>query len=509
MELESNVELTGQSRMIRIKNFGPIKKAEIELTPFTIFIGPNKAGKSYAATLINSLVNLFNYGLLTSFIVSPRAVDDEHVDSSHISNDLINWVLMFYETVYGTSVDKNAVRREIALLLDYLEENITNLLVRGFACDLDDLIRHGSETMQVEIESNNLKLDILFTSVPKASPRTRVSVAVTDVPSFDRDEIIKAKSSGDLDDILQLNEGLVNLLAKNYMLRDNQGPPSVDFIRMIVFIRNALAILFHSAFGDIAYYLPAARGGSLQTYRSLTRTIYGDLPLSFVKRSHPREPTLTGSLADLFANLVDMPDKMGPLAEIVGKFEDDILKGHIESVQDGYGATRLEFIEGAYHMGLHRVSSAISELAPLFLYLKYYVIPDSLLIIEEPESHLHPHNQMKIAFLLARLLSENVNVLITTHSEYILNAIDLCVMASSLPDDELEKLSLDTSVLIDRDELAIFLFEFDDDGFVITKPLAITEDGIPDEEFSKVHSVLYDKLLLIDAALARQRHDEE
>ena len=35
-----------------VKNFAKIKEAEIELAPFTLFIGDNNSGKSYLASLI-------------------------------------------------------------------------------------------------------------------------------------------------------------------------------------------------------------------------------------------------------------------------------------------------------------------------------------------------------------------------------------------------------------------------------------------------------------------------
>lgn len=40
---------------LSIENFGPIGKADIELKPVTVLIGPNMAGKSYAAMLFEAL----------------------------------------------------------------------------------------------------------------------------------------------------------------------------------------------------------------------------------------------------------------------------------------------------------------------------------------------------------------------------------------------------------------------------------------------------------------------
>ena len=49
--------------------------------------------------------------------------------------------------------------------------------------------------------------------------------------------------------------------------------------------------------------------------------------------------------------------------------------------------------------------------------------PDDLLIIENPESHLHPAGQSKIAELCAIASSQGVQIIIETHSDHFLNGI--------------------------------------------------------------------------------------
>ena len=45
---------------LKIKNFGPVKQAEIDVAPLTIFVGSNGSGKSYSSILIHSLLNPFD-----------------------------------------------------------------------------------------------------------------------------------------------------------------------------------------------------------------------------------------------------------------------------------------------------------------------------------------------------------------------------------------------------------------------------------------------------------------
>ena len=62
---------------LSIKNFGPIKRADIDIAPLTVFIGSNNSGKSYIAKLIQCFslpheCNVFNKGFIHSLMSSKR-----------------------------------------------------------------------------------------------------------------------------------------------------------------------------------------------------------------------------------------------------------------------------------------------------------------------------------------------------------------------------------------------------------------------------------------------------
>ena len=66
----------------------------------------------------------------------------------------------------------------------------------------------------------------------------------------------------------------------------------------------------------------------------------------------------------------------------------------------------------------------VSELAPLVsCFFVSSIKPGDTLIIEEPEAHLHPGAQADIAVVLARLVRAGVKVIITTHSDWLLEEI--------------------------------------------------------------------------------------
>ena len=75
----------------------------------------------------------------------------------------------------------------------------------------------------------------------------------------------------------------------------------------------------------------------------------------------------------------------------------------------------------------------VSELAPVVLYLRYMVEPNDTLIIEEPEAHLHPAMQAEFTRQIAAFIHAGIRVIVTTHSEWVLEALANIVRLSELP----------------------------------------------------------------------------
>jgi predicted ATPase len=61
--------------------------------------------------------------------------------------------------------------------------------------------------------------------------------------------------------------------------------------------------------------------------------------------------------------------------------------------------------------------------------------PGSLLLIENPEAHLHPRGQVAIGSFLALAASAGVQLIIETHSDHVLNGIRLAVYGGQLAPD--------------------------------------------------------------------------
>ena len=103
-----------------------------------------------------------------------------------------------------------------------------------------------------------------------------------------------------------------------------------------------------------------------------------------------------------------------------GKFVDDE-DGRWKFIVSGHGSD--------VSLSPHLVSSSVSELILLYLFLKKsFFSKRSFFIIDEPESHLDTTNQIEFARILARMVQIGMKVLITTHSDYIVKELNNLIM---------------------------------------------------------------------------------
>ncbi|RJO69086.1 DUF3696 domain-containing protein [Nocardia panacis] len=63
-------------------------------------------------------------------------------------------------------------------------------------------------------------------------------------------------------------------------------------------------------------------------------------------------------------------------------------------------------------------------------------VPGSLILLENPEAHLHPRGQSAMAELIARTCAAGAQVLVETHSDHVLNGLRIAVKNGILPHDQ-------------------------------------------------------------------------
>lgn len=84
----------------------------------------------------------------------------------------------------------------------------------------------------------------------------------------------------------------------------------------------------------------------------------------------------------------------------------------------------------------HNFGFGISYLLPIIV-TGLLAQPNSTLIIENPEAHLHPSGQSHIGAFLAQIAFSGVNVIVETHSEHVLNGIRLYSLKNAITPDRI------------------------------------------------------------------------
>jgi hypothetical protein len=112
-------------------------------------------------------------------------------------------------------------------------------------------------------------------------------------------------------------------------------------------------------------------------------------------------------------------------------------------------------------------SALVTELAPFILVLRH-VSSLPVLILEEPEAHLHPELQRRMAQVIVRLIRKGLFVWITTHSENFCQEINNFIKLGSLPPDKRaeaqQKLGYGEQDYLDLDDVSGYEFKLDETG---------------------------------------------
>jgi len=104
----------------------------------------------------------------------------------------------------------------------------------------------------------------------------------------------------------------------------------------------------------------------------------------------------------------------------------------------------------------------VKDNTPLVLYLRYLAKFNDLILIDEPEMNLHPRAQAKLIEFLSILVHNGLNVVITTHSPYIVDHLINLMQAETLQDKEsiCERFYLRSSdAFIPKEDVSVYLFE--------------------------------------------------
>ena len=493
---------------IAVKNFGPIAEANIDLRPLTVFVGPSNTGKTYFATLFYALHGVFP-GFAEPRLLIPsgfRWVVDllEALKRFVLKKDPLSGKEKFRDIL------KKLSRSERAFKLSDLPAEIRD--------SLWDTIK-DSETFGDNLQAalkNYFDIDSILSlrQLTKEQPNELAISLRIGVEHQDGWSIKMTTSKSDVVFDSSFNEDMILIPEGLAISTDWEGEGDFHFTLSgnwdwtpdsSVGTEGQFDSKSHNWIGGNRYYLPAARSGIMQSHRVITSSLVKRTTRVGLER-FPEVPTMSGVIADFMERIILYEEKkisndeMKHLSEIL---ESDVLAGQIllKPSPSGYPDFHYRPQGIEEDIRLSQTSSMVSELAPLVLYLRSLVQPSDTLIIEEPEAHLHPGAQADMAVILARLVRAGVRVIITTHSDWLLQEISNLTLEGLLAEETDEPASW-----LLPDEVGVWHFQKDEP----VKEIPFhSREGISPEDYEDVAEGLYNRSVNLQQRFEKKKGEDE
>ena len=463
---------------IRVANFGPIAKAEIDLRPLTVFAGPSNTGKSYMAILVYALHNPLGWLSLLDWQM-PEGKDWDNfvawMDEELSASSAKEWSDDSYTTLPDSV--SSLIRSQFmdAGHLNPISSAFEDELKRCFSVrNIERLKRYKSnDDTSIVLGRRNIKL-------PDNTELFELQFKLNH-SNFECAASTPAEISLQLSDLSSIN----------YLRQLSSKAITWDcFIDSVSDFLNPLR-------DHTAYYLPADRAGVMHAHRAIVGSLIKGASRA-VLQPGVAVPMLSGVMSDFLEQILvlDNPADSDTDRELSDGIERKILGGEVVVGESIIGYPEFSYRPAGWeeNVPLIRSSSMVSELAPVVLYLRYVVDPDELLIIEEPESHLHPEMQVEFTRQLAAAVRSGVRVMLTTHSEWVLEELANMVHLSSIPESDRREFT-GADFALSPDDVGVWLFDYTDDseGVVVREiPLDVELGSFP-VGFGNVTEYLYNR----------------
>ena len=478
---------------INVTNFGPIAEARVVLRPLTVFVGPNNTGKSYLAILVYALHRHFG----GRRPLGRWTMSDNRKSYSAIRRTLTEFdfdsLADMIQPIPGDAPSSEAVTLAASGPLADLLRAIVDAQGRDLGKELLRCFGAGPDNFGFLIRKW------------QRDARIRFRRPLSDENTFLEHEVTLTRRSIQLSSALPQGTPLEFDIGQfgeimEYSLRMKAGRPRglLPELGLTELLHDLAVRNIASPLHFPAVYLPADRTGVMHAHRALVSAFIDNAPMAGLRPSL-EVPTLSGVLSDFLQQLlaIDHPavGRKGCLQGHSTRIERAMLGGSVgvvESAVTGYPHFTYRPDGWKGDLPLMNASSMVSDLAPIVLYLRHVVEPDTVLIVEEPEAHLHPAMQVELIRQLAALVRAGVRVMVTTHSEWLLEELANIVRRSTIPGVQRKAAGDSRNIALSSTSVGAWLFkpQLRPRGSVVSE-IRLEETGLYPAGFDDVATALH------------------
>lgn len=364
-----------------IENCGRIGKADIEIKGITVIAGDNNTGKSTIGKILYSVFNSF-YDL------------DKKIFSEKIGS--INRVVNNYLRTFDSSNDayKNSkVPRNLHMNIKYEEKDSKDSLNEKVIKSLDKLIKYY-EKLLTQDDENKLRIIV----------NERLSVENESIMRNMFTRFIKSEFEGQINNLnVPQSDSKIELYLKGKSI-------NIEIENNIVKKLNLdCKILTEAVYIDSPFVLDQL--SETDYFFHIYEEKHRNYLESMLRRKEKN-------------NLIDEVIVEKKINEIIKKIDLVAPNASIASNEDGY-TYKDETLKNP--LKIYNISTGLKTFIIIKMLIENFTIQENgVLILDEPEIHLHPEWQLIFAEIIVLLQKElNLHIILNTHSPYFLSAIEV------------------------------------------------------------------------------------
>lgn len=376
---------------IKINNVGKIKYAEVKLDGITTLAGPNGSGKS---TVSKSVYSTFS---------SLYNIHDK------VEKDIVHSIIESIDNFLTSQRQENNIHRS-SMRRRQLRQAISKRVENEIFDKFDEL----------DSDDSTKQVDLILTAVIEESHDNDLDLNIEDLSSLKTDinEILNQQFNSIAEQILTANfQGEFNNQINN-IYDDTSGSIELVFKQNKNIILNIINNQIHinsdliSINKDVVYIDDSAR---------IIDQLYDQN--SWISLFNNDENHNNHLLAQLESDDLESNTSKAIVDEKLSKVFNIIT----ETIGDNSTNKTDSLPNSKYKLNISNYSSGMKTFYIIKeLLMKGIIVKNGVLILDEPEVHLNPEWQLKLAEIIVVLRKVfELHILINTHSPYILNALEV------------------------------------------------------------------------------------
>lgn len=372
-----------------LKNIGLLEQAEITLHPLCVIAGENDNGKSTVGKIIFCIVKAIN-----------RYKEDLKVSKNHQIGELLRQAFFDLRRVSGDEPDE-AEHTLQRLRFAFIDDTSLEELITAFNEVVADFYSRPNASDEFLSTIRKLEHEVKQIIAEPEDSKKAIEQAFAKVftAEFDSEVLLDGATEG----MIQLWENDLCLIDLKVEVNNKvrlMGDVEPIELKDATFIETPLILNFHDALARSQTLLETAseRRSYILPYTTLhTKDLFDKL----------RQPAMVSSYDDVAV--------MFSLLQATVQGEIEYSRKSRDFVFNRNGAQR----------SIKNTASGIKSFGVLQILLSNgFLNKNSLLVLDEPENHLHPKWQIKMAELLVSLAATGVFIVVSAHSPYMIEALE-------------------------------------------------------------------------------------